>query len=573
MRNLQVATALAEMAVLLELQGANTYKVRAYKRAAAILQSLPVDVATLIHDNEIQNVPGIGKALGAKIIEHIQTGRIEALERLRLQIPPRLSEVLQVPGIGPHTASQLHTQLGVRDLASLQQVVASGRLQQVKGIGEKTERSIQRSLAQLAKQSGSWPLGEALAIANELVSEMQKCPHQQQVAIAGSVRRMQETVENINLVVATNSPVALSEWCLRSTIVAQLRQREETTLSVSLHNGMLVNLHMVAPACFASALQHFTGSYQHNADLQQLAAEQGKYIDVEGVTDKRNGQRIVPTSEEHLYQILGLPYIAPELRQGQGEIVAALQNNLPMLVQQTDIHGDLHVHSLWSDGTLSLRDIARAAAARGLSYLAVCDHSPHVAVAGGLTPERLVERNKEIDQVNQEGHGARLLAGTEVDILADGTLDYPDEVLATCDVVVASLHTNLQQDGVQIMHRLRSAMSNPYVHIIGHPSARFFRRRPSVELDYNELISQAKMTGTVLEINSNPRRMDLSAKWARQAATAGVYLAINSDAHDEEELNLLYGVSVARRAWLEPMQVVNCLSLNELKQFLAQKRV
>lgn len=557
------------MADLLELKGENPFKVRAYRRAAQLLENLDTDVASLVDTGELRHLEGIGTALAAKITEYMNLGTIAALDELRREIPSSLYELTAVPGVGPKMAARLYRELGVQDLVGLQEALAHQRIRDLKGFGPKTETNIAVGLKELATYQGRRPLYQALPLARELVAGLQALPAVEQVAIAGSVRRMQEMIGDIDIVVATQDGEAIGHYLTHLTLVERLVARGDTKVSFIVHGGLQVDVRMVAPSAFASALHHSTGSQAHNVALRSLALEKGLSISEYGLLDRRTQERYEPASEEELYALLGLSFIPPELREGTGEIEAALTRTLPSIVSRSDIIGDLHVHSDWSDGVASLEELARAGAARGLRYLAVCDHSQSLSIAGGLTPEQLDARDLEIAKVNERNIGALLLPGVEVDILADGTLDLPDEVLRKRAVVVASVHTGLRQERAQLMRRLKGAMENPYVHIIGHPTGRLLGRRAASDVDVEELIRIASATGTALEINSSPDRLDLSAEYARQAAAAGVTIAINTDAHDRDEFDFLfYGLGVARRAWLQPDAVLNCLSLEDLRRRL-----
>ena len=535
--NLEIAAAFSEIADLLEFKGENPFKIRAYRRAAQRMEAMTTDVASLVETGEVSQLEGIGSALAAKITEYVHTGKIQALDELRQEIPSSLMELTRVPGIGPRLAARLFRELGIRDLAGLEEALAQQRLRGLKGIGPLTEASIALGLKVMAGYRDRRPLHEALSLANELLRGLRSLPEDSRAEIAGSIRRRRETVGDVDIVVATEDPGSVRQYLTRLTMVERVLAGGETKVSVMLHGGLQVDVRLVTPTAFISALHHFTGSQAHNVALRSLALEKGLSISEYGILCQETRERLEPASEEEFYAMLGLTYIPPELREDTGEIQAASKGRLPRLVSRGDIMGDLHVHSDWSDGVATLEEIARSAAQRGLRYVAICDHSQSLGIAGGLTPEQLDARDAEIARINDRGIGARLLPGVEVDILSDGSLDLPDEVLRKRTVVIASLHSGLRQERAQLMQRLKAAMEHPYVHIIGHPTGRLLGRRGPSDIDVDELIRIAAATGTALEINASPDRLDLSAEQARQAAAAGAYLAITTDAQDVSELD------------------------------------
>jgi DNA polymerase (family 10) len=570
----QVVSLLLELAALLEIQGENPFKIRAYRRAATALEAVDDDLTLMAQSGRLQEIEGIGKAISDKIVEYINTGAISALERIKSEIPSGLLEVTQVPGIGPKLAQRLYHELGVKDMADLRAAIDAKRIRTLKGLGEKTEAKIITGLSLYDENQGRTPLYVALPLAHEIAALLRRLPGVTQVEVAGSIRRMCETVGDADVVVATNDPAVVARELTRQTLVKHVLAQGDTKVSVMLQSGLQLDVRLVTSGAFASAWHHFTGSKAHHEQLRHLALTRGYSVNEYGVLHKESGKRIEPESEAALYELLELTYIAPELREGAGEIEAAAANTLPNLVTLTDILGDLHVHSNWSDGVATLAQIAKEAQRRGLEYIGICDHSRSLAIANGLSIQDLMDREKEIAWVNEHEDGAVLLSGIEVDILADGSLDFPDDVLAKHDIVVASIHSGFQQSRTQIMQRLRRAMENPYVHIIGHPTGRKFGKRATYDVDVVEdLIRIAKETNTALEINASPYRMDLNDHYAKAAGVAGVLLVVNTDAHDLDEFDHInYGLGVARRAWLQPEQIVNCATLLDLRQFLQRKR-
>ncbi|HHT26514.1 MAG TPA: DNA polymerase/3'-5' exonuclease PolX [Firmicutes bacterium] len=573
MLNRQAADLLLELAALLEIKGENPFKIRAYRRAATALEAVEEDIALLAKTGRLQEIEGIGKAINDKIVEYVNTGTISVFERLKAEIPETLLEVTQVPGVGPKLAQRLYYELGVENISDLRTALAAQRIRTLKGLGEKTEAKIATGLALHAENQGRTPLFIASPLAYEVVAFLRRLPSVTHAEVAGSIRRMRETVGDADVVVATDDFAAVARELTQQTLVKHVLAQGDTKVSVILHSGLQLDVRMVAQGAFVSAWHHFTGSKGHHEKLRHLALMRGYSVSEYGLLHKETGRRIEPASEKDLYALLGLPYIPPELREGTSEITAAVADRLPNLVESADIRGDLHVHSNWSDGVVTLAQIAEEAQRRGFEYVGICDHSRSLAIANGLSEQDLMEREKEIAQVNERGEGAILLSGIEVDILTDGSLDFPDAVLARHDIVIASIHSGFQQSREQLMRRMQRAMANPYVHVIGHPTGRMIGRRAAYDVDVEELIRMAKETGTALEINASPYRLDLNDAYAKAAGEAGVLLAINTDAHDLDEFgHLHYGLGVARRAWLQSENIVNCYTLAELRRFLQRKR-
>lgn len=575
MLNLEIAALFNEMADLLELKGESPFKVRAYRLGATAVGALAVDIAVLVNEGRLQSVPGIGKALAAKAEEYVRTGKINFLDQLRLEIPPSLLELLQIPGIGPKLAMRLYRELGITDLSGLEEAIKLDKLQDMKGFGPKMVKSAARAIAELKMRSGRQPIGLLLPLARELVAAMTQDPGRGSIteaAVAGSLRRHEERAAGIDIVAATKEPMAAGDYLATFTIVERILVRDESCIKLSLHGGISCHVYLVEPEAFISAWHFFTGNKKHVEQLHLLARQQGMEIAGGGTIILPDGSRFLPKDEAEIYDLLNLPFIPPELRSGAGEIEAAIEGRLPDLITAQDMRGDLHVHSNYSDGGWSLNEIVAAACEKGWEYAAVCDHSPLLAMAGGLSREKLAARNEQIRLINQQG-GVKLLAGVEVDIRADGSLDYPDDCLAELDIVIASMHTGFQQERARLMERLAKAMYNPYVHIIGHPLGRLLDQRAGFDIDPAEVIRLAAQTGTALEINASPNRLDLPDVYAEMAKDKGVYLAINTDAHDKRELaHMEYGIGLARRAWLEPAHILNCMPLSTLMQHLTKKR-
>lgn len=571
MRNHELAEIFDQIADFLELQGENRFKVGAYRRGAAVLRALSEDIAAIAARGALRQVEGIGPALEEKITTWLATGKIPLHEELREALPLGLLDVMRVPGVGPKLASRFHAELGVTDLDSLEAAVAGQRIRTLKGCGPRTEERIAAGIARVRSGEGRRPIGTVLPRAVELVAALSRVEGVIRAALAGSLRRGVEAVKDVDVVLAV--PAEAGD-AVRSAF-AELPGLEAipasgpTKTTLQLTGGLQVDIRLVPERSFVAAVHHFTGSKAHHIRLRERARRMGWSISEYGLSRTDGDGERYPQDEAELYEILGLPYIPPELREDGGELEAAAAGTLPRLVRREDLRGDIHVHSTWSDGRATLSDIAATAAARGLEYVVVCDHSPALRITRGLDPRRLAAQAEEIERINASGIGATLLRGIEVDILPDGTLDLPDEVLEGLDLVVASVHTGFDQPVDVMTARILQAMANPHVDVIGHPTGRLLGRRPPYAVDTDRLIERAAETGTALEINASPERLDLNAPLARQAAEAGVRLSLGTDAHDLRELgDYTYGLMVARRAWLGPDRILNAFDLAELKEWL-----
>lgn len=573
MRNLELAALLGEISALLEVKGDNPYRIRAYKRAAEAVQLLSEDVADLAREGRLESVKGIGKGIAAAIQEWLETGDISLRRQLLEEIPRGVLELMNLPGVGPKTAAALYREAGIDSRKALQEALEAGRLQGVKGVGPKTREALRKALTSAVEGDGRFPIGVALSLAWEMVRALRESPWVLRVEVAGSLRRYRDTVKDIDLVVASHEPQKVMGQFISLPGVREILQHGTTKSSVRLYNELQADLRVVAPEAFPSALHHFTGSQAHHIRLRERAQRLGLRINEYGITRLAEGETLYPESEEALYQHLGLAYIPPELREDRGEIEAAQEGKLPRLVQLEDLRGDLHVHSVWSDGRLTLEELAREAVARGWRYVAVTDHSPNLRITGGLDAARLERQAQAIAELRERFPGLVILRGIEVDILADGTLDLPDEVLARLDVVVASVHTRFQQDRATMTRRILKAIENPHVDIIAHPTGRILGRRPPFDVDMEAIIEAAVRTRTALEINSSPERLDLKDEHVRQAVEAGALLAINSDMHQPVDFeNLALGVAVARRGWATAEHVVNTWDVKRLEDWLNRDR-
>lgn len=570
--NAQLAEIFNRIADLLEIRGEVVYKILAYRKAADNLEGYSLDVNQLWKEGKLQEIPGVGKAIAEKIDELLTTGNLEFLEKLENEVPPGLIGLLDVPDLGPKKVSLFWKELGVTNLQELETAARSGKLQNLKGMGAKSEAKVLAGIESLARRTDRIPLGQALPFAEKLKEYLRKVEGVEEVETAGSLRRMRETVGDLDLIASSTASEGLMSAFIDHPQVAEIVGKGEIKSSVVFDNGVRVQLWVQPPERYGTALQYGTGSKDHNVRLREIAIKNGYSLSDQSLTDQA-GREILFANEVELYQFLGLPFIPPELREDRGEIQAALKGELPRLIEIGDITAELHSHSTWSDGKLSMRDMALAAIERGRLVLAITDHSGSLGVAGGLSIEDVQAQQDELDQIKDElGDQILLLRGCEVEIRADGTLDYPDDVLAAFDLVIASLHTGLRQSREQVTGRMLSAINNPHVDIIAHPTGRMIPNREGADLDISAIFQAALEKDVALEINSHPSRLDLNDVLARRAADMGIKITINTDAHIDADIDLLYfGIATARRAWIEPDQVINTWSVERLLHWLQAK--
>ncbi|MCR4402835.1 MAG: DNA polymerase/3'-5' exonuclease PolX [Firmicutes bacterium] len=573
MDNLEIASMFRELADLLELKGENPFKVRAYMRAADIIESLPENAATVAAEGRLKHIEGIGEAIEKKTAEIATTGRLRLLDDLRREVPPGLRQLLRIPGVGPRTAMAVFRHLGIATLEELERAARDGRLKGVPGIGAKSAENILRAIERLREDHWTQiPLGTALAMARLVLDRVVSVDGVYDAAVAGSVRRWRETCGDLDIVVAAEKAGAVMEAMGTWHEVSRTLSAGDERGSFATRSGPDVDLWVVPPSDFAAALHHATGSKAHNVRLRGIARRRGLTVNEHGVFSD-DGVMLPVTCEEDIYAALGLAFVPPELREDAGEIEAALEGRLPDLIRERDILGDLHVHSDWSDGASSIAAMAEAAKARGYEYIAICDHSQSLGIAGGLTADEVLRQVEFIADLGRHLRGITVLSGIEVDIKKDGTLDLPDEVLARLDIVVASVHSSFKQPREAMTDRIIRAMRNPNVDVIGHPTGRVLGRRDGYEVDVQELISEAARSGVALEINAFPDRLDLDSGWARKARDAGAVLAVNTDSHSFDQLGyMVFGVGVARRGWLERSHVVNAWPLARLREWLSRRQ-
>lgn len=561
-----VINLLETIALYMEIKGENPFKISAYRKAAAVLES---DERSLADIPDLTALPGIGKGTAAIIQEFIETGQSITLQELQKEIPDGLFPLLKLPGLGGKKIAKLYQELGVVDIGSLKAACLENKVQTLAGFGKKTEEKILAAIEEIGSRPERLPIAMMLSVAEEIEKQLEKMSGIVRFSRAGSLRRLRETVKDLDFIIATNEPLAVREQLLKLDRVSEIIANGETKVSLQLRYEYEVtaDFRLVAPEQFATTLHHFTGSKEHNVRMRQLAKERGEKISEYGVERVETGEVITFASEEQFFAHFGLPFIPPELRE-DGSEVEHYQSDYP-LIKLSDIKGDLHMHSAWSDGAHSIEEMAEACRKKGYKYMAITDHSQFLKVANGLTIERLKKQREEVVRLNEKYNDFTILSGVEMDILPDGTLDYDDEILKEMDIVIASIHSSFSQPKEVIMDRLKAALENHHVDIIAHPTGRLIGRREGYDVDVELLIELAKETNTALELNANPHRLDLSYEHLRKAEEAGVKLVINTDAHNLEMLDdMEIGVGIARKAWIRKENVINTWDLAELKKFL-----
>ena len=559
--NEHIAELFENMGALLEMKGDTIFKIRAYQRAARTIEQLSSPLAQAVENgDDLTKIPGVGKAISEKIAEFIETGQVAAYQKLLVDLPPGVLELKEIPGIGPKTAMAITQELGVSTVEGVAKAAEDGRLAALPRMGKRAAENVLRHIQSLQSMGGRTPIGQALPIAEEIIAALrEKCPAIELMFPAGSLRRWEETIGDIDLIGTAPNPETVGDALVALPMVKDVLVHGPKKTSVVVESGMQIDLRIGEPGSFGALLQYFTGSQQHNIRLRDYANRQGLSLNEYGITNTETGQVEEFADEESFYARLGLPLMPPELRTGMYELDAGLEGRLPSLVQESDLNGDLHLHSEWSDGNDSIEMMVEAAAAQGYEYMALTDHSAGLGVANGLSIERL-ESQIELLRKMQQNYDITILCGSEVDIRANGELDYPDEILAQLDVVVASVHSAMGQNQATMTARMIKAMEHPSVTIIGHLSTRLLGQREPVEFDLEAVLQAARDTGTALEINASPERLDLKDTHAYRARELGVPLIINTDSHHHAHLDKRrFGVAVARRAWCRPEDILNTL--------------
>ena len=562
------------IADILELKNENPFRIRAYRKAAQIMEDLAEDVTGLVGTGKLKDMPGIGKDLTAKIEEYIRTGKIAVFEELKKEFPQGVIDIITIPGIGPKTAKLLFETQGIDSIEKLETAAGSGALKGIKGIKDKTIANILKGIALKKSIQGRFPLGTALPIGEMIVNELKQVKGVNTIELAGSIRRRRETVGDVDVLVISNEPEFVMDRFVQIKDIERVLSRGPTRSSAILKNTHIqVDVRVVEKDSFGAALAYFTGSKAHNIKMREIAIKKGYKLNEYGVFDVKNDRKISGATEEDVYAVLGLQFVPPEIREDQGEIELALEHRLPALICQHDIRGDVHMHTVYSDGDSTVSQMAAYARSIGYAYIAITDHSQSLGIARGLDPMRLESQIKEIDAFNTTGAGIKVLKGMEVDILGDGRLDMDSALLDRLDIVIGSVHSGFKQSKEQITGRMIKAMETGLVDCIGHPSGRLIGERDAYELDWDAVFDAARMYHVAMEINSYPLRLDLTDTMIKKAHTKGLKFIITTDSHDPKQMRYMsYGVSVARRGWLEKKDVLNTKNYTDLMKWLKGDR-
>ncbi|WP_030159021.1 DNA polymerase/3'-5' exonuclease PolX [Streptomyces sp. NRRL S-244] len=569
--NEKVEALLQEYADLISISGGDAFKARAYEKAARAIGGHPADVAGL-DVKGLREIPNVGKSIAEKVVEYLSTGHVPDIEARRAAVPAGVRALTAIPGLGPRKALVLYEELGVSSVKQLEDAIRKEKLRDLKGFGEQTEQNILHGISVLRNADGRILLGAAMDIAEQIVAEMERIPGCVRCTYAGSLRRMRETIGDIDILVAADTSAPFMTALAELPFVADVIAHGAKKTSVRTEAGLQVDLRVLPPASWGAGLQYFTGSKAHNIRTRALAVRQGLKLSEYGLFDAESGKSLASETEEEVYARLGLPWIPPTLREDRGEVAAGLRGELPALVAEDDIRGDLHTHTDLTDGLASLEDMVAAAAARGYAYYAVTDHAPDLAMQR-MTEEKILAQRERVRALDRTVRGMRLLHGTELNIGPDGGLDWPDSFLAGFDLCVASVHSHFGQSRAAMTRRFIRACENPYVRVIGHPTTRRIGRRPGVDADFDAVFEACARTGTALEINAHPERLDLGDEDILRARRHGVKFAVNSDAHATTHLPYLrYGVGTAQRGWLTKDDVINTWPWTRLHRFLQGKR-
>ena len=573
MTNKDAADLLDAFADVLELRGANQFRVRAFRTASRRVDGLTVDLGELVASDSLESVQGIGKGIAGFLRELVTTGRVAEYEEMRAEIPSGVFEMLRVPGLGPKTAATLYSKLQITSIDELEAAARANELAQVRSIGAKRQERLLRELQRFRERTARHLLGDVLPLAEHLAAHVRQAPGVIEAAYAGSLRRMRETIGDLDILAAADDPDPVMRHFLDHEAIDEVLASGSSKTRVLVANNLQVDLLVAPPDSYGAALAYFTGSKEHNIELRHRALAMGLSLNEWGLDETETQVRRPAPSESDVYAALGLPVIPPELRESRGEIAAAVDGALPDLIELSDIRGEFHGHSLWSDGAASVAGMVAAAQAAGYEYIGITDHSGSLQVANGLSPERIRAQRAEIEQARADAPEICVLHGSEVELRSDATLDYDDALLADLDVVVASIHSNFNQPRETMTARLIAAIRNPHVDVIGHPTGRMLGYRDGYDFDLDAVLTAAAETGTAMEINASPERLDLDDVMARRAKELGAPIAINSDAHRPESMaDMRYGVATARRAWITAGDVLNTMTPEALTAWLGQPK-
>jgi DNA polymerase (family 10) len=566
MRNAEVAQLLYNISEILEIKGENTFKIRAYAKAARAIEGLTEDIEKISQEKRLKEIPGVGESIAEKIEEYLSAGKLGFYEELKKQVPKELHEFLKIPGIGPKTLQFLHKEIGIKSVEELEIAAREHRLRRLSHFGETKEENIIKAIERYKQRSTRIPLGTSLPLVNEIVEALGKSGFIENIEPAGSLRRRKETVGDIDILATSKDAGAAIEAFVRLPQVKYVLGKGLTKATIVTRDAIQADLRIVGAKSFGTSLQYFTGSKEHNIKLRDLARQKGFKLSEYDLEEISTGRKVYCKSDDEVYHRLGLASIPPEIREDTGEIEAALEGRLPKLVEQKDIKGDFHVHTNWSEGANTLEETAEAAKGLGYEYIAITDHSRAVGIARGMSEVRMLEQIEEIGKMNDKFADFRVFSGVELDIRADASLDFSDSILKQLDVVVAALHTAQRQTKREITGRLITAMENENVDIIAHPTGRIIGEREGYDVDIEAVQDAAASTNTALEINAYPGRLDLNDTNARKAKNKGIKLAIGTDAHNVGQLGLMeFGVNVARRGWLEKEDVLNTRSAKDVR--------
>lgn len=569
MSNEEVARLLGDIGDMLEIQGENIFKVRAYHRAANSIRSLTADITKVYEQDKLAQIPGVGAHIAERVAELLRTGRLAYYEELKKKVSPAMLTLMQVPSVGPKKAKTLYEKLNIISIDQLEKAAREGKLKELPGMSIKTEENVLHDIELFRKHRERILLFEALPIAERIVDDLRKRPFVNRADMAGSLRRMKETIGDIDLLAASEQPDKVADFFCSLPDVARVLAKGKTKSSIVVRTGLQIDLRVVSPEEYGSALQYFTGSKDHSIKLRDLAKKKGLKISEYGIFDVKSDKRLGGNTEEEIYEKLMMDFIPPVLRENKGEIEAALAHRLPKLIGLKDIRGDLHTHSKWSDGLNKIKDVAEVARSLDYEYVAVCDHAEKLHVAGGMTLKEIQKRAEEIRELNSKLKDLVVLAGVELNVDNEGNVDYGPEVLKDFDIVSASIHTGFGQSEKQLTERALRAMNNPYINVLCHATGRILGKREPYKIDLERVFDEARATGTLLELNSFPDRLDLKDDHLQEAKKRGARIAIGTDSHIADQLHYMrYGVATAQRGWLTKEDVVNTYPLEKLRKVL-----
>jgi DNA polymerase (family 10) len=567
-KNNKIANMLYEIADLLELKGVQ-FKPRAYRTAARNINSLSESIEDYYVDGELKEISGVGESIASKIKEILDTGRLRYLDDLRKEFPENLQELLNIQGLGPKRIIKLYEDLDIKNLEDLEEALKNNEIRKLEGFGEKSEENIFKGIKLYKESQERFLLGDILPIALELKEKLEEQQIAKKVQIAGSIRRRKETIGDIDILITSDEPEEIMDYFVNLDIVNRVLSKGLTKSSVITEKNLQIDLRVVDPSSFGSALLYFTGSKEHNVKLRKIALDHNWKLSEYGLRDKKKNEVIAGEDESKIYELLGMAYISPELREDNGEIEAAMEKRLPTLIELSDIKGDLHIHTKWSEGDNSIEEMAQKAIKLGYEYIAICDHSKSLQIANGLDENRFKKQFEEIDKINNNLEEIEILRGAEVNIDSKGELDIDNSILKELDIIIASIHSGFKSSQKELNDRLISAMHNDYVNIIGHPTGRIIHKREPLNLDLTEIFKVASDLGIYLELNSYPNRLDLSDINCKKAKNSNVKIVINSDSHNRNHMKYMeLGVVTARRGWIGKTDVLNCLEFKKLKEKL-----